>query len=156
METEVSLNGHSRAGAIAYWVLVVFLIGFGLLGILTIGFPFLLLGIMLAILSQRRHETGVIAAGVAAIFGFAMGYILVVPTSCTMTQRGNLGGIQSDAHTVCTNILGINYSGAGGYNPSLLPALIAGLAVAVLLANVTRWLFRRIASRHTPPPPIPA
>ena len=74
---------HNRSGAMAYWALAVFLIGFGFLGILTIGLPFLLLGIMLAILSRRRNETGVIAAGVAAIFGFTLGYLLVVPLRCT-------------------------------------------------------------------------
>lgn len=134
------------------WALVVFLIGFGFLGLLSIGLPFLLLGITLAILARRRHETGVIAAGVAAIVGFTLGYILVVPLNCTMTESS----LHPGAHTVCSNILGINYSGAGIYNPSVLPPVIAGLVLAVLFANGTRWLARRIASRHTPPPPIPA
>ena len=80
------MTSNGRAGAIAYWTLVVVLIAFGVLGLLSIGFPFLLLGLMLAIVSQRRHETGVVAAGVAAIVGFMVGYILVAPTSC-ITQR---------------------------------------------------------------------
>jgi Na+(H+)/acetate symporter ActP len=139
---------HNRAGAVAYWALVVFLIGYGFLGLLSIGLPFLLLGITLAILWPRRHETGVIAAGVAAIVGFTVGYILVAPLGCT-SSGGAPGSI---SHTVCTNILGIDYSGTGVYNPSSLPGLIAGLVVAVLFAIGTRWLARRIASRHTPPP----
>jgi hypothetical protein len=146
------LETHSRTGAIAYWAFVVFLIVFGFLGLLSIGLPFLLLGITLAILSERRDETGVIAAGVAAVLGFAIGYILVAPLGCTSSSAAP-GSI---SHTVCSNILGIDYSGTGIYNPSLLPGLIAGLIMAVLFANVTWWLIRRIASRHTPPPPIPA
>jgi membrane-bound ClpP family serine protease len=139
---EVSVETHNRAGAIAYWAITLFLIGFGFLGMLSIGLPFLLLGIMLAILARRRHETGVVAAGVAAIVGFTLGYILIVPLDCTMTQSSN----HPVAHTVCSNILGINYSGTGIDNPSLLPGVIAGLVLAVLLANATRWLARRIAA----------
>ncbi len=142
----------NRAGAIAYWGLVVFLIGFGFLGLLSVGLPFLLLGITLAILSQRRHETGVVASGVAAIVGFTTGYILVAPLGCT-TSGGDPGSIP---HTVCSNILGIDYSGTGVYNPSLLPGLIAGLVVAVLFALGTGWLVRRIASHRATPPPVPA
>jgi membrane-bound ClpP family serine protease len=150
MATEVSMETHNRVGAVGYWALTVFLIGFGFLGMLSIGLPFLLMGIMLAILARRRHETGVIAAGVAAIVGFTLGYILIVPLNCTMTESSN----HPVAHTVCSNILGINYSGVGVYNPSLLTGVIAGLVLAVLFANGTRRLARRIA-RHTPPP-IPA
>ena len=136
------METHNRVGAIAYWAVTVFLIGFGFLGILSIGLPFLLLGIMLAILSRRRHETGVIAAGVAAIVGFTLGYLLIVPGVCTSTQLSS----QAASHTVCTNILGINYSGASGYDPGLLPGVIASLVLAVLFANATRWLARRIAA----------
>ena len=38
------MTSKGRAGAIAYWTLVVVLIAFGTLGLLSIGFPFLLLG----------------------------------------------------------------------------------------------------------------
>ncbi|MGZ6546025.1 MAG: hypothetical protein ACXVEI_11980 [Actinomycetota bacterium] len=136
------MDRHNRAGAIAYWTLVVFLVGFGFLGLLSVGFPFLLLGITLAILSQRRHETGVIAAGVAAVFGFTIGYILVAPLGCT--SSGAAPG--SISHTVCTNILGIDYSGVGLYNPSLAPGLIAGIVVAVAFAFGARWVARRVAA----------
>jgi hypothetical protein len=139
------MEERNRAGSIAYWALAVFLIGFGFLGILSIGLPFLLLGITLAILARRRHETGVIAAGVAAIVGFTLGYILLAPLSCTTAGSAPLG---AGSHTACGNILGINYSSAGGYNPSLLPAVIAGLVLAVLFANVAHWLARRIAARQ--------
>ena len=77
------MTSKVQVGAIAYWTLVVLLIGFGALAILTIGLPFLLLGLMLAIVSQRRHETGVVVAGVGAIVGFMVGYILIAPTSCS-------------------------------------------------------------------------
>jgi NhaP-type Na+/H+ or K+/H+ antiporter len=146
------MTSKGRAGAIAYWTLTVALIVFGTLGLISIGFPFLLLGLMLAIVSQRRHETGVVAAGVAAIVGFMVGYILVAPLGCT-TGANSVDPVE---HTVCTNILGIDYSGTGGYQPNFLPGLIAGLVVAVLFGLGARWLARRIAARHDAPPAVPA
>ena len=138
-----------RAGAIAYWTLTVVLIVFGTLGLISIGFPFLLLGLMLAIVSQRRHETGVVVAGVAAVVGFVVSYILVAPLGCT-TSANSVDPVE---HTVCANVLGIDYSGAGGYQPNLLPGLIAALVVAVLAAMGARWLARRLAARRTPAVP---
>jgi hypothetical protein len=46
------------------------------------------------------------------------------------------------AHTVCTNAVGVDYSGFGNYNPSLLPALLVGGAAAVVVAVVTRRVLR--------------
>lgn len=145
MVTEVSLEAHKRTGAVAYWALVVFLIAFGFLGLISIGLPFLLLGITLAILARRRHETGVIAAGVAAIVGFTLGYILVAPLGCT-TSGVAPGSI---SHTVCNNILGIDYSGGSPYNPSVAPGLLSGIVVAVAFALGARWIARGIAARRT-------
>ena len=136
------MEAHNRTGAFAYWALTVFLIGFGFLGILSIGMPFLLLGITLAILARRRHETGVVVAGVAAIFGFTLGYILVVPLNCTTVESS----IHPVSPTVCTNVLGLNDAGTGAHYPSVFPAVLAGVVLAVLFANVTRRIARRIAA----------
>ena len=144
------MTSNGRAGAIAYWTLVVVLIAFGVLGLLSIGLPFLLFGLMLAIVSQRRHETGVVATGVAAIVGFMVGYILVAPTSC-ISSVNSADGIE---HRACTSILGFGYSGTD--DSGLILGLIAGLVVAVLFGLGARWLARRLASRRTPPPPVPA
>jgi hypothetical protein len=150
METEVSMERNSRAGAIAYWALVVFLIGFGCLGLLSIGFPFLLLGIGLAIVARRRHETGVVVATVASVIGFTLGYILVAPLGC----NSGSSSAHPVAHTVCTNILGIDYSGVNPYTPPLLPGLLADLATAVVFALVAHAIARRIAHdrRNVPAP----
>jgi hypothetical protein len=138
-----------RAGAIAYWTVTVVLIAFGTLGLLSIGFPFLLLGIALAIVAQRRHETGLVAGVVAAAVGFSVGYILIAPLTCS-TSASSADPVEQ---TVCSNVLGIDYSGRGSYDPSLLPALLAGLVVAVLAALGARWLARRLATHRTPPVP---
>ena len=131
--------------------LVVVLIAFGFLGMLSIGMPFLLLGLWLAIMSQRRHETALFV-GVAAIVGFTLGYTLVAPLGCT----GSASSSQTVMHTVCANILGINYSGIGNYSPSLGPALLAGIVVAVGFAFATRWVARRISGDHASGSPTAA
>lgn len=144
------MTSNGRAGAIAYWALVVVLIAVGVLGILSIGLPFLLLGLMLAIVSQRRHESGVVAAGLAAIVGFMVGYILVAPTSCT-------SGVSSGAdigHRTCTSILGFGYAGTD--DAGMILGLLVGLAVAVPFGLGARWLARRIASRRDAPPAVAA
>ena len=150
-DSDRSMTSNGRAGAIAYWTLVVVLIAIGALGLLSIGLPFLLLGLMLAIVSQRRHQTRVVATGVAAIVGFMVGYILVAPTSCVASSVNSADGIE---HRACTSIIGFGYSGANDSGVTF--GLIAGLVVAVLFGLGARWLARRIASRRTSPSPVPA
>jgi hypothetical protein len=54
------------------------------------------------------------------------------------------------SHTTCTNILGIDYSGTGIYNPSLVPALLAGVAAGGIGALVTRFVIVRLRRTDTP------
>jgi hypothetical protein len=132
-----------KAGA--YWAIVVALILFGGVAIFSIGAPFLLLGIMLAVVFPWRARRGVVATGMAVILGLVVGYVLVAPFSCTGTSTavsvmGEAGW--SGGTTTCSNLLGIRYEGSGIYNPSLLPALIAGIALAAIAGATTAWLYR--------------
>jgi hypothetical protein len=133
--------------ALAYWALVVVLIGFGILAIFSIGAPFLLMGLMLAILSPWRDRRGVIWTGFAAVFGFVLGYVLVAPFSCTGTSVATAGDSMGRMFTTCSNVLGIPYEGTGNYNPSLLPAFLAGLGLATAVGVTSAWLFRRRPAR---------
>jgi hypothetical protein len=139
-----------KAGA--YWAIVVALILFGWLAIFSIGAPFLLLGIMLAVLFPRRTRRGALATGMAVILGLVVGYVLVAPLSCTGTATAAvsvLGEAQYEGTTTCNNLLGITYEGSGIYNPSLLPSLLAGIALATIAGFTTAWLYRR-HSAHPP------
>jgi hypothetical protein len=131
-----------------YWAIAVALILFGMIGIFSIGAPFLLLGIMLAVLSPWRTRRGVLATGIAVILGFIVGVVLIGPGGCTSTAVP-VGGVQSVGITTCSNLLGITYEGSGTYNPSLLPALLAGIALALMTGVTTAWLYRR-HSAHSP------
>jgi hypothetical protein len=44
--------------------------------------------------------------------------------------------------TTCTNVLGIDYSGGGGYQPTLVPALVVALIAAGVVGLVTRRALR--------------
>jgi hypothetical protein len=123
-----------------YSAAVVVLILFGMLAILSIGAPFLLLGIVLAVLAPWRTRRGVLSTGVAATLGFLVGAVLVGPGGCTSSPI-RVDQAQTVGATTCTNLLGITYEGSGNYNPSLLPALLAGIAVAAIAGVTTAWLY---------------
>ena len=126
-------------GSAGYWVVVSLLCVFGVVGIFSVGMPFLLLGVTLAAVSPWRAQRAVLWPAVTAVVGFVVGYILVAPLSCTATASSAAPG-QS---TTCTNVLGIDYSGAGVYNPSLVPALLAGVTVSVAAAAAFRVVLKR-------------
>ena len=138
----------------AYLAFVVALILFGWLAIFSIGAPFLLLGIMLAVLFPWRTRRGVLVTGMAVILGLVVGYLLVAPLSCmgSSTAVSVVGEVRSEGTTTCSNLLGITYEGSGIYNPSLLPALLAGIALAAIAGVTTAWLYRR----HQAHPPANA
>lgn len=125
-----------------YWVVVAILCLVGFIGIFSIGMPLLLLGVTLAVVAPWRNQRAVLWPAVTAVVGLVIGYVLVVPLSCSTTASSTLPVHSTNLpvqSTTCTNVLGIDYSGAGLYNPSLLPALLAGLALSVVAA-ATVWV----------------
>ena len=122
-----------------YWSVTLLLIAFGFVAILSIGAPFFFVGITMAVLSPFRGRPRIYWSGMGGVLGLIAGYVLVAPLSCTATASG-AGDI---GHTTCTNLLGIDYSGTGVYNPPLVPALLAGLGTAVLVGYLSWRLFSR-------------
>lgn len=139
----------------AYWIVVFLLCLFGLIGIFSIGMPLLLLGVTLAVVAPWRSQRAVLWPAVTAVVSFVVGYVLVAPLGCSSTSSKAVANHQSTTasaqSTTCNNVLGINYSGDGSYNPSLLPALLAGIAVSILVAMTVRV----ILSRREHPRPAP-
>jgi hypothetical protein len=132
---------------------VIVLIAFGVLGIFSIGMPFLLLGLVLAALGPSRRESTVFWPGVMATIAFILGFAVVTPLGCTasasVTDPESAGEQQlSVSHTTCSNALGIDYSGEGTYNPPLWPALVAGLLGGAMGGLATRSL---VTHRGTQP-----
>jgi hypothetical protein len=124
-----------------YFAIAIGLIIFGTLGLFSIGIPFLLTGVMLLVLYPVRLRRELFWPPIVGVWGFVIGYVLVAPLVCTSTSFSAAGGAES-SQTTCDGLL-LHYSGEGLYNPPLLPAVLAGLAVAALTAFGVRWLFSR-------------
>jgi hypothetical protein len=146
------IRGHSRGpgpayhvsvGTFVYFAIAITLCAFGFVAIFSVGAPFFLTGAAMLVASPWRGRRDVLWPVVAAPWAFTVTYILLAPLGCTATGTAKLGG-QAVWRTECSNILGINYSGGGSYDPPLLPALLAGLVVAGLtVAGLRRLLARR-------------
>ena len=113
----------------AYWSLVTVLLVFGFITGFSIGAPFFLLGLTLAVLGPVRRYRRVVIPAVAGVIGLSAGYVLFAPLTCSATSP--VGGAST---VVCSSILGGPYSGPGDYAPSLEPALRAGAVFAVMAA----------------------
>lgn len=131
---------------VSYWGVVLLLALFGVIASATIGLPFLLLAVALIVLAPWRHRRRVFWPGLAAVGGFIAAFVVVTPLSCTTTaefQRANEEQPRSTGFTDCTNLIGIDYSGAAGYQPSRLPAFGVALAAAATATTVTRrWVLK--------------
>jgi hypothetical protein len=110
----------------------------GFIAIFSIGAPLLFTGVAMLVVGRWRHRPAVAWPVLVGVWSFVLGYVLVAPLSCsTSAAPGDAG------RTTCSNVLGIDYSGTDVYNPSLIPALMAGLAAAAVGVVVTRQITRR-------------
>jgi hypothetical protein len=130
-------------GTAAYWAGAILLVGFGFLALFSIGAPFLLTGLAMMVVSPWRTRGEVLWPTLVGVWAFVLGFVLVAPLGCTSTAMAvTAGSPAAESHTTCTNILGIDYSGTGIYNPSLAPAVFAGMAAGAGGALATRFLLR--------------
>jgi len=135
-----------RAGSIAYWAGAAVLMLFGFVAIFSIGAPFFLTGAAMVVVGPFRDRRHVVWPALLSVWSFVVAYVLVAPLGCTSSSLPLVGTTdlaQQAGRTTCTNVLGIDYSGGGVYNPPLMPALIVGLSVAVVVALVARRALRR-------------
>ena len=141
----------SRPDAFFYWLVAVACILFGLVALPSIGGPFLLVGVTLLALGPVRHRSEIFRPVVAGVLFFILAYVLVAPGGCTngvtvksASREGIYSAAASAPRTECDNVLGIDYSGSGVYNPPLWPAFLAASATGVIGAI----LVRHITTRH--------
>jgi hypothetical protein len=123
----------------AYFAVAIALCAFGVVGILSIGAPFLLTGATMLIVSPWRTRRSVLWPALAAPWAFTVTYVLLAPLTCSSSST--IGPLLP--RTDCTNVLGIDYSGVGAYQPPLLPAFAAGVVVALLVSFALRRLLAR-------------
>ncbi len=110
-----------------YVGIAIALIAFGILGLVSIGAPLLLTGVVMLVAFPWRRRPDVLWPALAAPLAFTLVYALLAPLSCRSSSVGPLL-----PRTECSNVLGIDYSGTGTYDPPLLPAFLAGLAAAAV------------------------
>ena len=135
----------------AYIALAVGLLLFGIVGLFSIGAPFLLTGLAMLVCFPWRRRPDILWPALAGVWGLTLGYVLVAPLSCTSTDTAiasPTGSVLFRMATTTCNALLFDYSGGRSYGPPFLPALLLGLAMAVASAVLVRMAFSR--RRRTP------
>jgi hypothetical protein len=127
-------------GTFVYFAIAITLCALGFVAIFSIGAPFFLTGIAMLVASPWRGRREIVVPTVAAPWAFTLTYVLLAPLSCTGTDHPGGG---AGSFTECSNVLGIDYSGGGAYDPPLLPALLVGLVAAGIIFAVLRRLLAR-------------
>ena len=138
------MDQTSRLSPGTYWWLVLVLIGFGFVAILSIGSPFLLVGVTLAALSPFRSRPRVLWPVLALVVGFLVGYFVVAPLSCSVTEGFNpTTGASTVSPELCRSLVGVEYT-----DSPQRPGLIAGV-VGALVGATTAWIItgRQLNSR---------
>jgi hypothetical protein len=127
-----------------YWLLVILLVGFGVLAIFSIGAPFLLIGLTLALLWPFRSLRAVWLPVIVGEIALIVGYVLIAPLGCTTAVTSS----DASAWTACDNLVGLDYSGAGTYSPSHVPAVVVAISAGLVTASATGLYSRRRAARR--------
>lgn len=127
-----------REGDMGYWIAALLLIAFGLLGILSIGLPFLALGFTLVILAPVRRRRYILWPAIAAVVAFFVAYGSVTPMYCGATATP-----QSSSAAVCRSLIGIAHVGDGSDIHVRTPALLAAALIAPVAALGAAFVLRR-------------
>lgn len=142
-----------------YFVVASLFVVFGVLAILSIGFPFFAIGTAMLVLTPFRGRPAVFWPALGAVIAFFVGYVVVAPMTCTAQETvvegagdpaGTLG------RTTCENLLGFAYSGTDTYDPPLWPAVLVGVLLAATVAIALRRVLSRRATADDQGPPPPA
>lgn len=134
---------RDRAGFF-YWLVAGAFVGFGLIGLMTIGFPFLISGMILCVVGVWKPGIGGSWAFLIGLGGLPALVLLADITDAALTAlnpycSGDLqgGGIVAP-------------SGAGTVSCSYVPAsyyVMFGISVAIALSGVALFLLLRARSR---------
>lgn len=129
-----------------YWITSLGLIAFGLIGSLSIGRPFLLVGLALLVLGPLRSRPVLFWPPLVGVILYNLGYWAVAPFYCTVTE-----GVVGTSSTECSSLIGIRYAGSGIYNPPLEQAHLAGLVLGALgfVLVLASMLWRSKIGRNT-------
>ena len=127
-----------------YIAIAVILIVFGYFALFSIGWPFVLTGILMLALIGQRHRFDVLAPALAWPWVFTIGYLLVAPIGCTSTSHAIVpsGTEAVEGWTRCDSLF-LTYAGPTPYRPPFLPAILTGVVLATAASLGIGWALRR-------------
>jgi hypothetical protein len=129
---------------------------FGVLGIFSIGLPFLALGFTLAVLSGARRLPHIFWPPIVGVILFFAAYVLLAPLGCrstaTVAEEIGPGDLEStttfmEQRVTCDRLVLPDTSGTK--NPPLWPAVLSAVAAALGGASLARLAILRKARRQT-------
>jgi hypothetical protein len=118
---------------------------FGYLALFSIGFPFLLTGLLMLALTPLRRRIEIMVPALLWPWVFTLGYVLVAPLGCTRFATPTIvDGVGNLEGTTRCNALFFIYAGDGSYSPPIWPAVLVGAAFATgIVVLVRRTMTRR-------------
>jgi hypothetical protein len=130
---------------VAYLVVAIAIALFGYLALFSIGFPFLLTGLLMLALTPLRRRIDIMVPALLWPWVFTLGYVLVAPLGCTtFTTPTIVDGVGNFEGTTRCDALFFTYAGGGSYSPPIWPAVLVGAAVATgVVVLVGRTMTRR-------------
>ena len=134
-----------RRRGIAYHVVAVVLIAFGVLGILSIGLPFLVGGVLLLALAPNRHRPEILWPPLAALAAWTATYAVAAPWGCSQTissTNGAAGSTTMVGKEICRTAFGVGV-GNGLAEPALVASAAAGIVFAITRVALVRQARRR-------------
>ena len=125
-----------------YWSVSVALIAFGTLGLMTIGLPFLMIGLAMLLLGRIRHRALAYWPIMLGLIAYNIAFWLTIPFYCSASSTPD--GLSSAA--TCSSLTGIPWpDDATGMNvtPAAFGisfgfAVVVGIVTAVLVLS---WLW---------------
>ena len=125
-------HARKEERCMAYWIASLALIVFGFLGQFSIGQPFFLVGVAMLMLGRFRGRPLIYWPPLLAVVAYNVVYWAVAPFGCSASS-----GAGGTSATDCWSLIGIHWTGAGIFNPSLLSAMVAGLVGAGVTGLLT-------------------
>ena len=133
-----------QTSSVRYFAVATVLTLFGFLAIFSVGTPFLLTGLVMFVVAPLHRRRALFWALLSVPTLFTLGYLTVAPLGCTTTSSTSFGGTTTQ-QTSCPRLVGEYHS-----EPSLLPAVVVGLLVA-LLGSALVYLLVTLRERSRKP-----
>ncbi len=133
-----------------YWIVSVALIAFGIAGMMTIGQPFVLVGLAMVVLGPLRRRPLLFWPPLLAVIAYNLAFWAISPLYCSATSLA--GGPAGP--TTCSSLFGIGWptTANGLADPASVLDLTTRIALLVAAATFVivlgSMLWRRRAARR--------